>query len=111
MNHLKILYKIANEKDKIKYLKKNGLAMYEVICSFFNQEQVIIDLIVNNENEQNIIFQIFDALNEDEIRDLAKISLMRLYTSKIKELPKYIQKNNGKYYEDDLFKFKKEYFK
>lgn len=110
MNHFKNLNKLTKESDKKKYLIKNGLAMYEVICSFKDREQIIVDIIVNNESEKNLIFKVFDALDNEEIDSLVKLSYMRLYTNKFGGLPKFIQKNNGKYFENELKKFKEIYF-
>ncbi|ARF08378.1 hypothetical protein Catovirus_1_428 [Catovirus CTV1] len=109
MNHFKYFNKLSKDSEKIKYLKTNKLALYEVICTFDEGEQIIVDIIVEDESEKNLVFSVFKAMNKKEIISLVKLSFMRLYTKKIEDLPEFIQKNNGKYYEKDLIKYKKLY--
>lgn len=72
---------------------------FEIIVTFENDPQIIIDLKVrNNVTEKNFISMILDELSNNEIKQLLKLSCMQYDTSSYDDLLPFIAKSNGKYY-------------
>lgn len=71
--------------------------LFQIIASFEVLEQLIIEINVDVENEEKFIYYILDQLDDNEIKDLIKLSICNISKTKSQPL-KWLYDRNGKYY-------------
>jgi negative regulator of genetic competence, sporulation and motility len=71
--------------------------LFQIIASFEVLEQLIIEINVDVENEEKFIYYILDQLDDNEIKDLIKLSICNIAKTKSQSL-KWLYDRNGKYY-------------
>jgi hypothetical protein len=71
--------------------------LFQIIATFEELEQVIIEKNLNVKNEEKFIHDILDELDDEEIKQLIKFSICHIAKNKYEPL-KWLYDRNGKYY-------------
>ena len=71
--------------------------LFQIIATFEDLDQVIIELDLIPKNEEKFICNILDELDDEEIKQLIKLSICHI-TKKSESSLKWLYDRNGKYY-------------
>jgi len=71
---------------------------FEIILTFNDLPQEIINLNISCDNETVFLEQIYKHIGNEKKNKLIKISSCMLYCESFNDLPLFIQKNRGKFY-------------